>query len=276
MNNLVLRSLSGLVYVGAIVGALLYSQHLFIAICMLFAVYGVFEFNRLTGNTASFITVAIDALLSAAIIVTTFCRDNLLDNTLQCCAIVILISLIRMVTQLYLPKEKNPLKSLALSLMSQLYISVPFAIMVHIYYMQSPALLLVMFIMIWLNDSGAYIVGSLLGRKLLPYKMFPRISPKKSWAGFAGGLLFVIAASIVTINCFGDIFKPISLTQMLGYAIVVVAFSTWGDLVESLIKRTLGVKDSGMFLPGHGGILDRIDSLLLVLPATLCYWLLIG
>ena len=128
-------------------------------------------------------------------------------------------------------------------------------------------LLLAMFIMIWLNDTGAFCVGSLIGK----HKLIPRVSPKKSWEGFIGGMVFAIASGFVFKFGFPQYFESISLSGLCGLGAVVGAFATWGDLVESLIKRTLGVKDSGNILPGHGGILDRIDSLLLVVPASVLY-----
>ena len=124
-----------------------------------------------------------------------------------------------------------------------------------------------MFIMIWLNDTGAFCVGSMIGK----HKLFPRISPNKSWEGFFGGVVFAIASAFVFKYGFPQYFDNISIGGLCGLGVVVSAFATWGDLVESLIKRTLGVKDSGTLLPGHGGILDRIDSLLLVVPASLLY-----
>ena len=152
--------------------------------------------------------------------------------------------------------------------MGQLCIALPLGIMSMYYTLNDgTALLLAMFVMIWLSDTGAFIVGSLLGR----HKLFPRISPAKSWEGFFGGIIFVIASAFVMKYCFGAYFTSTSLAALCGMGVTTAVFATWGDLVESLIKRTLGVKDSGNILPGHGGILDRIDSLLLVIPATLIY-----
>ena len=162
--------------------------------------------------------------------------------------IYLLYMIVRLVMQLY-NQESSPLTNLAYSYMGQMYVA------------------LAVFIMIWLNDTGAFCVGSLLGK----HKLYPRISPKKSWEGFFGGVAFVIASAFVFKYCFPLYFTNISLCGLIGLGAVVAAFATWGDLIESLIKRTLGVKDSGTLLPGHGGILDRIDSLLLVIPATLLY-----
>ena len=123
--------------------------------------------------------------------------------------------------------------------------------------------------MIWLNDTGAFCVGSMIGRR----RLFERISPKKSWEGFWGGMAFSIIAGIL-LYLFGDgifgVFDD-SPWRWVALGIVVPVFATWGDLAESLLKRTVHVKDSGHLIPGHGGILDRIDSLLLVSPAVVIF-----
>lgn len=273
MKNLVLRSLSGLIYVGLIVGSLLTNEYAFFALCILFIILGTIEFSKLTNQETKPVFIVLDILLALslipAIISATFISSELLSLTPA------ILMLLRFVAQLYMPKDRNPLNTLAYSILGLLYVAGPIWIMAYLYYVESPALILSMFIMIWLNDTGAYIVGSLLGRKLIPYKMFPRISPKKSWAGFAGGLLFTVASSFVFINIFGEYYQGIDIIEMIGFAVVVVIFATWGDLIESLIKRTIGVKDSGHIIPGHGGILDRIDSLLFVIPAILCYCIIV-
>lgn len=102
-------------------------------------------------------------------------------------------------------------------------------------------------------------------------RLFERISPKKSWEGFFGGLFFTIVSGIVVGVYFPHYFTGLNLYEWIGLSAVVTAFATWGDLIESLIKRNVGAKDSSHILPGHGGILDRIDSLLLVSPAILLY-----
>ena len=127
-----------------------------------------------------------------------------------------------------------------------------------------------MFVFLWVNDSGAYCCGSLLGK----HKLFPRISPGKSWEGSIGGGLFVIAAASgvwYLSEQYGYNDVGLNMYEWMGLGLVVTVFGTWGDLVESLFKRTLGIKDSGSILPGHGGMLDRFDSSLLAIPAAVIY-----
>ena len=122
------------------------------------------------------------------------------------------------------------------------------------------------------NDTFAYLCGCTL-QKYIPYKLFPRISPKKSWIGSIGGGLFTLLAAVI-IWRLDNGQSSMPLLRWLGFALVIVVFGTWGDLVESLIKRQLGIKDSGHVLPGHGGMLDRFDSALLTIPASVIYFIL--
>jgi phosphatidate cytidylyltransferase len=127
----------------------------------------------------------------------------------------------------------------------------------------TPWFVLALFVFVWINDSGAFLVGTQIGK----HRLLERISPKKSWEGFVGGLLFTLASSLV----FAHFFSEISLYIWLGLSATIVVFATLGDLTESLLKRTLGVKDSGKLLPGHGGMLDRFDSIIMAIPALYIY-----
>ena len=125
------------------------------------------------------------------------------------------------------------------------------------------------FIFLWTNDTGAYCSGSLFGK----HKLFPRISPAKSWEGSIGGGIFVLIAAAI-VGYFansGETLHTLNIPEWMGLGLVVAVFGTWGDLVESLFKRTIGVKDSGNILPGHGGMLDRFDSSLMAIPAAVIY-----
>ena len=124
------------------------------------------------------------------------------------------------------------------------------------------------YIFIWINDTGAYLSGVTLGK----HKLFPRISPKKSWEGSIGGALLTVASAFAVAH----FFNFMNIWQWIGMALVVVVFGTFGDLTESMMKRHLGIKDSGHILPGHGGILDRLDSMLLSIPAVVIYLLAIS
>ena len=173
--------------------------------------------------------------------------------------------------------NKNAINDWAYTMLSQMYIALPFS-MINVLAFETSAfdgqihydmlLPLSVFIFLWTNDTGAYCSGSLFGK----HKLFPRISPAKSWEGSIGGGIFVIIAAIIIgyIANDGEAHR-LSILGWVGLGVVVAVFGTWGDLVESLFKRTLGVKDSGTILPGHGGMLDRFDSSLMAITAAVIY-----
>lgn len=270
MRNLLTRSLTGALYVAVIVLTILGGGWWFWALLALFAILGIAEFDRIANdNRVSNTTVLLD-IIGALVAVTAgsgCLPDGWSLTTVAFCYIVYLIA--RLVVQLYI-QDGNALRHLAVSLMGQMYVALPLTLLGVLYTMGGKYFVLGMFVLIWLSDTGAFCVGSLIGR----HKLFARISPKKSWEGFLGGLAFCLGASLVYYFAWPEAFPGMNVWRMLGFGAVVCVFGTWGDLVESLIKRTLGVKDSGHLLPGHGGILDRIDSLLLVAPA--CFAYLIG
>ena len=164
-------------------------------------------------------------------------------------------------------------------MLSQMYIALPFSTINILAFNEAGGqtyynylLPLSVFVFLWANDTGAYCTGSLLGR----HKLFPRISPGKSWEGsIGGGLLVIVVAALTgwyeTNYSTTDPILHLSIPQWIGLGLVVMFFGTWGDLVESLFKRTLGIKDSGNILPGHGGMLDRFDSSLMAMPASVVY-----
>ncbi|MBR5051612.1 MAG: phosphatidate cytidylyltransferase, partial [Bacteroidaceae bacterium] len=199
-------------------------------------------------------------------------------QTAQMFALYGLLMLYIIISELY-RKADNPLKNWALCFASQIYIALPFALLplLSIVYDAGTSTLaynwiypLALFIFLWVNDTFAYLCGCTL-QKYIPAKLFPRISPKKSWIGSIGGGLFTLLAAVIIWWWQPD---TMPLLRWLGFALVVIIFGTWGDLVESLIKRQLGIKDSGHILPGHGGLLDRFDSALLVTPASVIYFIL--
>jgi phosphatidate cytidylyltransferase len=158
-------------------------------------------------------------------------------------------------------------------MLSQMYIALPFSLLNVLAFTATnngvvtfnTLLPLSSVVFLCVNDSGTNCVGSLHDK----HKLFPRISPGKSWEGSVGGGVFVLAAAYAISYFMDD--RMLTMPQWMGLGLVVVIFGTWGDLIESLFKRTLGVKDSGNILPGHGGMLDRFDSSLLAIPAAVIY-----
>lgn len=166
--------------------------------------------------------------------------------------------------------KKNPFVNLAITFSSIIYIVVPLLLInlmsIHGEAQESVFPLLGIFIMIWCSDTFAYLVG----RKIGKHKMFERISPKKSWEGFFGGMTFAMIAGLV-IAYFVDE-QPYIQYAIIG--MLAAVFGTLGDLIESMLKRSLNLKDSGTILPGHGGLLDRLDSVLVVIPVIFVFQLI--
>lgn len=273
MNNFIVRTITGIIFVTAIVVSFLNP----VAMVFLFSLVTgmtVWEFAGLVNQRENvqinqFICSVAGVLLFLAMAVHARGLDTLNLAFMPWLATIIYL----IVSELYL-KAKDPIANWAYSMMSQLYIALPFSLLNVLAFQFTnsdvPWLLpLSVFIFLWVNDSGAYCTGSLLGR----HKLFPRVSPGKSWEGSIGGGVFVLIAAwlISYITTQKGIVTNLTTLQWMGMGLVVVVFGTWGDLVESLFKRTLGIKDSGNVLPGHGGMLDRFDSSLLAIPAVVVY-----
>lgn len=270
-SNFVQRTITGVLFVVVLVGGILLSPISFGVLFALITVLAVREFGHLVNNSGQVeinrnITGLAGAYLFLALMA--FC-SQVTDARVFLPYLLLLLYL--MITELYL-KKKNPLGNWAFTMLSQLYVALPFALLSVLAFHNdptagsvsyNPVLPLSVFIFLWLSDTGAYCVGSLLGK----HRLFERISPKKSWEGSIGGGVFAVAASWL-LACF---FPFLNGWEWTGLALTVVVFGTWGDLTESLMKRQLGIKDSGNILPGHGGILDRFDSALMAIPAAVVY-----
>ena len=274
MSNLVVRSITGVLFVAIVVVCFL-DPVAMIALFALVTGMTIWEFTGLVNNVKGitvnrFINTVAGVYFFLA--VAGFC-SNLTPSAVFIPYLVTIVYLF--ISELY-TKSENPIHDWAYSMMSQLYIALPFST-INVLAFQSDGsgetayyylLPLSVFIFLWTNDTGAYCSGSLLGK----HKLFERISPKKSWEGSIGGAVFVtIAAIIIGYIDNNGTEGLLSIPQWIGMGLVVVFFGTWGDLVESLFKRTLGIKDSGTILPGHGGMLDRFDSSLMALPAVVIY-----
>ncbi|MDE6267739.1 MAG: phosphatidate cytidylyltransferase [Muribaculaceae bacterium] len=267
MSNMLVRSLSGLVYIVIIVGAIMLGQAAFLGLTLLFAVLATIEFDHLCQNQEHnrYLTSTLDAVGSILLVTSCGLAATSIRMSLPFAICYVLWVLVRLTTGLYL-HHTNQIEALSRSMMSQLYIAMPLGVL-NFLYAYTPAIVLLMFVMIWLNDTGAYLVGSSMGRT----RLFERISPKKSWEGFWGGLAFAAIAGFLASRFVSEIGGVAPTGVWAAYGVVVGVVATLGDLVESLIKRTLNVKDSGRLIPGHGGILDRIDSLLFVAPASVVF-----
>ncbi|NDV46453.1 phosphatidate cytidylyltransferase [Paludibacter sp. 221] len=264
MNNFLQRTISGAVFVILIVGSIIWSPYSFAALFTVITALALYEFHKLTNcqqnvDVNPFSAIFGGVLLFISSFMYTFCIPLSLIYLVYGFYVALIL-----VVELYRKKE-HPVNNWAYFILGQVYIALPFSILNFILFLPSyqPLVLLAVFVTIWVNDTGAYLVGSKFGK----HRLFERISPKKSWEGFIGGAVFALLSGYV----FSLFIPQISLIQWLIFAEIVVVAGTFGDLMESLMKRSLGVKDSGNIIPGHGGILDRFDSMILAAPMVFIY-----
>lgn len=259
-KNLIVRFLSGSVFVATMIAAICLGDAWFGVLFLFFTIMGMREYcdlmNKKEGVDLPQLFVVGCGILVFAISYFVFIQGD------EFCLYSLCFVMVSLMMMLELFRRKaQPLMNMSLSLMGILYVAVPFSLMAYVESTEMGAqLLLAFFIIIWASDTGAYIVGMLLGK----HKMIERISPKKTWEGFAGGLFFSVLAGVIFSRL--SYFPPYTLLSWIGISALIFVFGVAGDLVESLIKRDLGVKDSGKFLPGHGGLLDRFDSALVAAP----------
>lgn len=270
-----MRTLTGIVFVAVLVGATLYSPVSFILLFAVVTALAVWEFST---NVNLHARASVNRLINTVAAVylfiafAGFCGDLVPSKAF----VPYLISIIYLlVSELYLKKE-DPLKNWAYAFASQMYVALSFSLLNVLAFQYDPMTNhtqfepiypLSVFLFLWTSDTGAYCCGSAL-HKYFPAKLFERISPNKSWVGSIGGGVLCMVVAVVLWHFFPD---KLTLGGWLGMGLTVCVFGTWGDLVESLFKRQLGIKDSGHILPGHGGMLDRFDSSLLAIPAAVLY-----
>lgn len=275
MKNFIVRTITGIIFVAAIVTCFL-NPHAMVWLFGIVTGLTLWEFTGLVNNTGE---ASVNRFICTVAGVYLFLAMAGYNSGLTPATVFIpyLVSIIYLlVAELYL-KAPNPINNWAYTMLSQLYIALPFSLLSVLAFRSNGSEIvytylipLSVFVFLWINDTGAYLCGSLLGR----HKLFPRISPGKSWEGSIGGGLLVAAVALLIwhlTTLYGYNELQLSAVEWVGLGLTIVVFGTWGDLVESLFKRTLGIKDSGNILPGHGGMLDRFDSSLLAIPATVVY-----
>lgn len=278
MKNLIVRTITGVLFVAAIVTCFLRPE----AMILLFALVTGLTIWEFTGIVNDIEGVTTNRLITTVAGVYFFFSIAGYCSGIVPSAVFIpyLLTIVYLfIAELY-TKAQNPINNWAYTMLAQMYIALPFSTINVLAFratgdgvVYNYLLPLSVFIFLWTNDTGAYLSGSLFGK----HKLFPRVSPGKSWEGSIGGGLLVLAMAAAVgfyetsalHNGAADV--ALSIPQWMGLGLVVVFFGTWGDLVESLFKRTIGIKDSGNILPGHGGMLDRFDSSLMAFPAAVVY-----
>lgn len=280
-NNFIQRAITGIIFVGVLIGCILGGPISFTLLFALITALTIHEFGVIISKQPDVEINKPICMLAGVFLFFGFAYLGVMPGQTEILIPYLFLIIYLLVSELYL-KKKNPLNNWAYAMMSQIYIALSFAMLnVLVYHsignegelsnyqvQYNPILPLSIFIFTWINDTGAYCTGMLFGK----HRLFERISPKKSWEGSIGGGVFSIIAAIVMAHYFP--FMPISI--WIGLALTVVIFGTLGDLTESLLKRTIGIKDSGNILPGHGGMLDRFDSTLMAVPAAVVYLYIIS
>ncbi len=254
MKELLRRLITGVVYVVLLLSAVFLSSDAFDFLFMVFGLACLYEYKRITSLKGYHIFIAYLALWWAYIYII---KDRHLINILMFVTLTVNAALIAYLFS----KQKKMFTTLQKFIIGLFYIGGGCIFLTMIPYKENEFakfLIMGIFVLIWVNDSFAYLVGKSIGRT----KLFPSISPKKTWEGTLGGLVFALIAAY-----FMSLYEPnISMMQWLILATVVVITGSIGDLIESKFKRAAGVKDSGAILPGHGGMLDRLDSLVFAAP----------
>ena len=274
IKDIVTRAVAGVLYILFILLGVLGGRFSFVIIFGFILGISLFEFYRMMEKDTSH---AISKIFNIVMGVTIFFSVFLYLEEISLIALPIsgLLYLLILISSAIFIKREDILHGIIYSGFGQMYVTMPLSLLMFMsYYFPTQsggdgyhyALVLAIFVFIWVNDTAAYFFGSLLGKR----KLMEHISPKKSVEGFIAGILFTIIASLV----FARIYEDYTVVFWIGFATVIALFGTLGDLFESLIKRTSSVKDSGNLIPGHGGILDRIDSLLVAIPAIYLYFII--
>ena len=262
-KNLYVRTLSGIVLLAVVLGAVLWSPYSMLALVLLLAAGSMTEFYRIA-RLSGVRPLGGYAVVTGCIgigLVFSVAAGFVAPGFLVC---LLPLTFLPFVIELY-RKQPSPVADIAWTLAGIVYAALPFALLSALAVRPaagggidySPLTILSVIFVVWANDVGAYLSGSTLGR----HKLFERISPKKSWEGFVGG---VLCAVVVAVSMARWAQAPLGLWA--GAGVVIAVSSVLGDLVESMFKRSVGIKDSGTAIPGHGGFLDRFDALIFAIP----------
>jgi phosphatidate cytidylyltransferase len=268
LKNLIPRTLTGILFVALIVAAICLHPFLFAGVFGVATALLIREFYALTKFEGS-AWQRLTGIIGGAYLFISAClyaggyvgREAFLPY--------IVIMLIYVASGLYI-RTSNPVAQWCKTFFAHFYCAGSLSLLCFIHYTMSPEYVpaLMVFIFIWINDTSAFLIGSWKGKR----RLFPRISPLKSWEGFVGGFVVTVAAAMV-LSYF---FRELTWYYWLLFAAITVVSGTFGDLIESLIKRTYGAKDSGNILPGHGGMLDRLDSVIFASPFVYVFFEIIA
>lgn len=258
------RTITGIVFISILIAAIVINQYTFFAVFLVINIIASYEFFKINFKEKLRNILIVNVIISAIIFtINFFVASGIIGN--QNLLLIIPIIVVMFSVQLFI-KNANNIYNLATSLLGIIYISIPLSLLNYIVFYNKNynyKIILALFIIIWTYDTFAYIWGSWLGK----HRICERLSPKKSWEGAIFSTITTIFASIIIAY----FYKELTLINWVIFTVLVIIFATIGDLFESLIKRNLNIKDTGTILPGHGGILDRIDALLITSAVILFF-----
>jgi len=262
LKGLVKRSITGIVFAAVMLAGIIINQYVFAIVFAVFLMLTLFEFYKISENIGYEPSAKIGLICGFLLFTIFFLAANQVipDKFIY---LSILIPLATLLPDLF-DKRKNGFRNSMITIAGIIYIALPFSLLSFIIIHENmdstfyPWIPLGIFLIIWIYDSMAYVFGSWLGK----HKICQRISPKKSWEGLIGGAVFAVIMGVVNAT----VFHELSKTSWIVIALLIVVFGTSGDFFESKLKREAGVKDSGSILPGHGGMLDRFDTVLFAVP----------
>ncbi len=265
MSEFYKRFITGVCIVVVISVAIYFGSYTFFLLCTAIGFLGLWEFYRLFGVIRPIHRIIPAFLLAAGLFASVWCVMNSIFGVEMFLINVPIVSFI-LVTSLYI-KSENPFKDIAVIFLGQIYVTLAMILFYGCSFVidaaYEPRIIWGFFLFLWTHDTGAYIFGNLFGK----YRLAPTISPKKTWEGSIGGTFLVLLMAYIN----SLLFKDLSLMQWMGFGAIVVVMGTLGDLVKSVMKRSFNVKDFGRILPGHGGVLDRFDSLIGSAPIVYAY-----
>ena len=271
MNNLLKRSLTGIAFVAIILGGIIIHPFVFAPVFAIILFFTQSEFYKISEKAGFSPQKKIGLILGFLLFILFFLTaKNIIPQSFILLSILFLFFIF--IGELF-RKKSNVFKNSAITLLGLIYVALPFSLINFIVFAQTsgnsyyPWILVGILFIIWIYDSMAYVSGSLLGK----HKIASKISPAKSWEGLIGGTIFAVIMGIVN----AVLFQEIDMFNWIVIALITVIFGTIGDFFESKLKREIGIKDSGNFLPGHGGLLDRFDSLLFAIPPVFVWLSLI-
>jgi len=258
MSNILQRIITGSIFISLIIFSLWYSIEATISVMGLFLLLGLYEFFKLFDQ---YKIVDVNKVSNTILLFLTYCvfAISIMSSKTEMMIFVLPIVFIGLIIEIWRKKD-NPILNLGVVMLGFVYLVVPFSLILFISNMSShnKPFVISMFLLIWTNDTFAYLSGRFFGKT----KLFERISPKKTWEGTIGGFLF----TLIVAYCISFWGVDNDLEFWLISACIIAPTSIFGDLLESLFKRSLNIKDSGTILPGHGGILDRFDAMLYTVP----------